>query len=156
MKLRLKRVEVEGFKIFSENRSLNFDAPIIVILGPIGTGKTSILEAIEYALYGNLYSVKVRRELRAEDLINDFSDNLSVSLVLADENGTEYEIYRYRDRAGKVKAYLKINGELVKDEWSKIDSEIERLLGIDLEGYARQIALRHREIEDIIYGTDMQ
>jgi len=156
MKLRLKKIEVEGFKVFSRNHSLDFNAPIVVILGPIGTGKTSILEAVEYALYGSLYSIKIRREFRVEDLINDFCDNLAVKLILTDENGVEYEVYRYRDRAGRVKAYLKVNDETIEDEWSKIDSQIEHLLGIGLEGYARQIALRHREIEDIIYGTDMQ
>ncbi len=156
MRFRLEKIEVEGFKAFSEQCSLNLDAPIVVILGPIGTGKTSILEAIEYALYGILYSVKVRRELKVEDLINDFSNGLSVKLVLKDEKGARYEVYRARDRAGRVEAFLKMDGEVVEEEWSRVDAKIEQLLGVSLDSYARQIALRHREIEDIIYGTDMQ
>jgi len=156
LKLKLEELRVYGFKAFDREVVLDLSSPLTVIIGPIGTGKTSLLEAVEYALYGTLYDVKIRRELRAEDLVNDFVDRLSLSLVLRDERGKKYEIKRERSRDGRASAALVVDGEVVEEDWSRVDERVSRLIGIDLEGFVRQISLRHREIEDIIYGTDMK
>ncbi len=156
MKLRLEELRASGFKAFDGEVALDLSSPLTVIVGPIGTGKTSLLEAIEYALYGTLYDVKIRKELKAEDLVNDFVDRMSLRLVLRDERGRRYEIVRERSRDGRLSAALIVDGEVVEEDWSRVDERVARLVGVDLEGFVRQISLRHREIEDIVYGTDMR
>ena len=155
MRLKLEEIEVGGFKAFSEIKKLRLNSPVVVIVGPIGTGKTTILEAIEYALYGTLYSVKYRKELKSEDLINDFTDRIKIKLALVDSSGRRYVVYRSRSR-DSAEALLEVDGKIVEKSWSKVDAKMRNILGIDLDGFVRQVALRSREIEDIIYGTDMQ
>ena len=54
MKIRIKRIEVEGFKCF-QNFSRSFQSENIIIFdGPNGFGKTSFYDAIEFLFTGQV------------------------------------------------------------------------------------------------------
>jgi DNA repair protein SbcC/Rad50 len=52
MSFRLKTLSVEDFRSIRGPVSVSLDAPVVLIHGPNGTGKTSLLSAIEFALTG--------------------------------------------------------------------------------------------------------
>ncbi|RKG86133.1 hypothetical protein D7W82_17530 [Corallococcus sp. CA049B] len=51
---RISRLEIENFKGFSDTIDLNFDAEIVLLVGPNGRGKTSTIEALELAVTGKI------------------------------------------------------------------------------------------------------
>ena len=55
--MRIHRLEVEGFGPFRDRQTVDFDAfadeGIFLISGRTGSGKSSILDAVCFALYGN-------------------------------------------------------------------------------------------------------
>lgn len=55
--LPLRRVSISNFRRLSGTVELPLDAPVVLIHGPNGTGKTSILSAIELALTGAVESL---------------------------------------------------------------------------------------------------
>jgi DNA repair protein SbcC/Rad50 len=57
MSLRLKSLLVEDFRSIRGTQRLSLDAPAVLIHGPNGTGKTSLLSAIEYGLTGAVASL---------------------------------------------------------------------------------------------------
>lgn len=65
--MRLKRLEIAGFKSFAKKTTLSFDASITAIVGPNGSGKSNVAEAFRFAL--GEQSMKSMRGKRGEDLI---------------------------------------------------------------------------------------
>lgn len=54
----IRRLMVSDFRRIEGTRELPFDAPVVLIHGPNGTGKTSVLSALELALTGSIRSME--------------------------------------------------------------------------------------------------
>ncbi|WP_255773735.1 AAA family ATPase [Mycobacteroides abscessus] len=54
----IRRLMVSDFRCIEGTRDLPFDAPVVLVHGPNGTGKTSILSALELALTGHIRSME--------------------------------------------------------------------------------------------------
>jgi len=65
--MRLKSLEISGFKSFAKKGQLEFDAPISAIVGPNGSGKSNIAESFRFVL--GEQSIKSMRGKKGEDLI---------------------------------------------------------------------------------------
>jgi exonuclease SbcC len=58
----IKRLILSDFRRIEGTRELPFDAPVVLIHGPNGTGKTSVLSALELALTGGIRSMERQSE----------------------------------------------------------------------------------------------
>ena len=73
--MRLRNLEISGFKSFAQKTTLDFENPIVAIVGPNGSGKSNVVEAIRYVL--GEQSMKSMRGRTGSDLIWKGSKNLS-------------------------------------------------------------------------------
>ena len=65
--MRLKSIELSGFKSFAKKTSLEFSSAITSVVGPNGSGKSNIAESFRFVL--GEQSMKSMRGRRGEDLI---------------------------------------------------------------------------------------
>src|SRR5438128_6818457 len=90
----LKQLEMNGFKSFVESR-LFFQPGITAVVGPNGTGKSNILDAILWVL--GEQSTKAMRSERMEDVIFNGTESrkphgmTEVSLILGDVDGRPHD-----------------------------------------------------------------
>src|SRR3989338_3065807 len=73
--MRLKTLEINGFRSFAQKSILEFDNPIVCIVGPNGSGKSNVVEALRYVL--GEQSMKSMRGKSGLDLIFKGSKSLS-------------------------------------------------------------------------------
>ena len=92
--MRLKRLEIFGFKSFAKKATLEFNTSITSVVGPNGSGKSNVAEAIRFVL--GEQSMKSMRGKRGEDLIFNGSKTMgrmgkaSVSIVF-DNHAREFQ-----------------------------------------------------------------
>ena len=151
--MRPLKLEITAFGPYAGTTVLNLDDlgrnGIYLITGTTGSGKTSIFDAITFALYGSA-SGKVRspKTLRS----NSADDDLETSVTLTFEHkGREYTVKRKPDQLRPKKrgeGMINAPGEVEflapgREPLSKVtdvDNAVRELLGVDREQFA-QIAM---------------
>lgn len=84
--MRVNHLVVHQFRCF-EQMAITFDAPIVLIEGDNGTGKTSILEALYYACY-----VRSFRTHTPRDLVKMGCQGCSVNVMFTDSDQIAHEL----------------------------------------------------------------
>ena len=67
--MRLKQLEITGFKSFAKKSTLSFDTPVTAVVGPNGSGKSNVVEAFRFVM--GEQSMKSMRAL--ENIIATFT-----------------------------------------------------------------------------------
>ena len=148
MGLRLREIELEGFRAFKDRVSIAIGDKLTVLYGPPGSGKTSVLRALEYALFGSTREVR-SRVLRKEDLINDWCEKARVRVVLEDGDFT-LEVERVLERGGKERLRVAVGSSELLDE--RGEEYLESRLGVSLEEFVNEIAIGHLELYALMYS----
>jgi exonuclease SbcC len=145
----IQEVEIEDFR--SHRRTMvTFQEGITVMVGENGSGKTSILEAVNFALFK-----QKPRDVNMDDLIRRGSEEARVSVTFR-VGGRRYRVVRAR-RKGKPSGsslYVENNGLeslLVKGE-EEITREIEKLAGVEGDLFTSAVYIKQGEI-DALLGT---
>ncbi len=125
--MRLRSIEIHGFKTFATRTELLFDESITAIVGPNGSGKSNIADAIRWVLGEQSY--RTLRSKRTEDLIFSGSEKrprmgmASVTLTL--DNSTHWLPVDFQEVAISRRAYR--SGENIY----KLNSNRVRLVDIN-------------------------
>ena len=99
--MRLRNIELNGFKSFSQKTTLEFVHPIVCIVGPNGSGKSNVVEAIRFVL--GEQSMKSMRGKAGLDLIFKGSKHLQKS--------SRASVTIYFDNSDKIFKLSTVDGE---------------------------------------------
>ncbi len=155
-KFRIKELVIENFKGYKGRHVVQFNPGIIAIYGPVGSGKSSIAQAIEYALYGQQLEIK-ERIAKLVDLINEEASEARVQLTLEDYEGNVVKIIRhlrrYGDSARETLAELWFNNKKIASTAREVNEKIIEILKLDEDDFSRFVLVTHRVLEGLVYGT---
>jgi len=96
--MKLKKLEINGFKSFVDKARIDFPSGISAVVGPNGCGKSNIVDALRWVM--GEQSIKQLRGKSMEDIIFSGTNGqpplnmAEVSLTLANDNGTAPEVLR--------------------------------------------------------------
>ncbi|MFN8453800.1 MAG: AAA family ATPase [Anaerolineae bacterium] len=133
--MRLKILEVQGYKSFANKVEFLFDGGITAIVGPNGSGKSNVADAIRWVLGEQSYSNL--RGKKTEDMIFSGSDGrarlglASVTLVLDNTDKwlpldfSEVTISRRAYRSGENEYFLNGSRVRLKDVAELLTSGLE-------------------------------
>jgi exonuclease SbcC len=142
-------IELEGFMRYKESTRISFPAQFTAITGPTGSGKSSILDAITFALYGA--SSRTDERVKLEDFVDK---NGHVRLEFY-QGGNKFEVVRGR-KAGR--SYLALNQNLksIGGSTTEIQREIVNIVGLDYIGFRNSTFIRQDEMKAIGSETGAQ
>lgn len=142
----LKKLRMVDFKVF-EDQVIDFNQGTTAIVGPNGSGKTTILEAIEFALFRSV-TRKEKAIRKVEEVIRHNSKKAVVELTfIAPVNRKEYKVTRTIHKgATNADLYLSGKREPVASEPTRVDKEIINLLGVDKNAFSALTYVRQGEI----------
>ena len=148
--MRPVRLEAEGFTCYRERQEpLDFSGlSLFAIAGPTGAGKSSILDTILYALYGEVPRIGKQG---IGEFIAHGRDAMFVCLDFT-VRGALYRVTRRVKRGKKNLATVATLAELVAggersiaDGVKPVNEAIERLLGLDFNAFTQTVILPQGE-----------
>ena len=135
--MRPEALEIDGFTVFRDSTRVTFtDADLFAFTGPTGAGKSSLIDAMIFALYG---SVPRLGERAVAPVISQGRQDARVRLdfALGEERYTAVRVVR-RGKDGNAsvrEARLEHGDEVVADKVRELDAAIERLIGLDFRQF---------------------
>lgn len=143
----IQKITLKDFKVFHD-QTFDLMSGTTSIVGPNGSGKTSILEAIEFALFRQI--TRKEKTIRGvEELIRHSRKKATIELeFIAPKNRRKYRVVRViNPKRTSADLYLEKQKEPVESGAKRVDAEIGSLLGMDRHAFAALTYVRQGEID---------
>jgi exonuclease SbcC len=156
--LRPIELTIEGFGCFRKPVTINFEGlDVFAITGRTGSGKSTIMDAMGFALYG-----RVPRGSDPSELVANGASVLRVSFEFA-AGEERYRIGRavtVSPRTNKVMpARIQIERLLPDQTWEPLEdkvrqatTEVSRIVGLDFDGFQRCVLLPQGKFSEMLTG----
>lgn len=167
--MRLHRLELTAFGPFAAPQSVDFDelsaAGLFLLHGPTGAGKTSVLDAVCFALYGQVPGARPATRLRSDHAAPGTPTEVVLELTLG---GRRLEITRRPEqpRAKKrgtgttMDKAVTLLREQIGGQWrgvskshQEIGEEIRQLVGMSCEQFCQVVLLPQGEFATFLRAS---
>ncbi|MDO8362443.1 MAG: SMC family ATPase [Actinomycetota bacterium] len=150
--MRPVRLELRGFSAFREPAEIDFaDIELVALVGATGAGKSSIIDAMTFALFG---SVARYDEKAVAPVINQLSAEARVRLTF-DVAGTRYTVTRVvartKDGGGKAKEVRLECGTEVLASGKEVTERVVALLGLTFERFNKTVVLPQGRFQEFLH-----
>ncbi|OFY86679.1 MAG: hypothetical protein A3F72_15695 [Bacteroidetes bacterium RIFCSPLOWO2_12_FULL_35_15] len=154
---------LKGIYSYQEDQNIDFmrltEANIFGIFGAVGSGKSTILEAISFALYGETERLN-QRDNRNYNMMNLKSDELLIDYVF--KTGSKDDEYRFivkgkrnSKQFDKVGTYDRTAQKKEGNDWIPIDiNTVESIVGLSYENFRRTIIIPQNKFQEFLQLGD--
>lgn len=150
-----ERLEMVGFAPFRTSTRVDFsDLELFALTGPTGAGKSSVIDAITFALYG---SVARHGKGSVEPVISlgTAESRIRFDFTVEGRPYTAVRVVRRTSRGGATtaEARLESQGEVLASGAAEVTSAVERLLGLTITHFTRSVVLPQGEFAAFLHDT---
>lgn len=153
-KMKPIQLKISGLNSFVEQQTIDFtwltERGLFGIFGPTGSGKSTILDGITLAMYGQV----PRAGKKPTGIVNALSDHIHVvyDFAIGDgENRKTYSIKRILKRKGSDGVSTKEaiicdmtnpdDPQVIKQGYTEVNSGIEEIIGLTVDDFTRSVVL---------------
>lgn len=136
----ITRISLKGWKSHLDSE-LEFSKGVNAIIGIMGSGKTSVMDAISFALYGTFPALQSRK-IVLDDLIMRKPQKRTKAEIELDflANGSTYSIKKSIDAdKGTTLAEIRKDGTLLDVNPANVTRQVESILQMDYDLFSRAV-----------------
>ncbi|MCK5403051.1 SMC family ATPase, partial [Candidatus Bathyarchaeota archaeon] len=143
----IEKLKIKNFKSH-EDSDIDFTPGLNIFLGEVGAGKTSILEAISFALFG-----KYAGNINQNGLIRRGAEKAEISLIFSTTTG-RYKIERMisekKTQKPKMSIYDGKDWRLAVEGATAVSKSVEDFLNVDTSTFLAAIYASQSEIKEML------
>ena len=147
------RLEIRGFTAFRESTVVEFEGRrLFVITGPTGAGKSSLLDAMIWALYGQVPRVGTR----TRQLITHGEKSMSVRFDFT-ARGQTYRVSRRAPATTGTRLERQIEGDVwqpLADRARDVTAQVTEILGLDYSTFTKTVVLPQGAFDSFLRGDE--
>jgi DNA repair protein SbcC/Rad50 len=146
-------IEMKGFSAFRESTTVDLtDVELFALVGPTGSGKSTIIDAITFALFGSIARYEDNRAVAPA--VNQTSNEARVALrfELNDQQYLAVRVVR-RTATGATtrEARLQRGTDVLAADARSMNTAVEALLGLDMDQFNRTVVLPQGRFADFLH-----
>ncbi|MCP1298299.1 SMC family ATPase [Chryseobacterium sp. S0630] len=152
------QLTIEGLYSYQERQTIDFrnltEAGLFGIFGAVGSGKSSVLEAISFALYGETERLNMR-DKRAYNMMNLKSNSSYIEFDFVNYENKLFRATRDFKRNSKKFEEVKPNTvtfyENINGKWIPLDhSNAEAIIGLSYSNFKRTIIIPQGQFKEFL------
>ena len=145
--MRPLKLELEGFTSFRERTHIDFsDADYFALVGPTGAGKSTVVDAICFALYGAVPRYEDMRVVAPVITQGQLEARVRLDFSVSGNDYTAVRIVRRQGKGATTKeARLECGTEVIAATAPEVTEAVERIVGLSFEHFTRCVVLPQGE-----------
>ena len=152
------QLTLEGLYSYQERQTIDFtkltEAGLFGIFGAVGSGKSSVLEAISFALYGETERLN-SRDKRAYNMMNLKANSSFMQFDFINHENKIFRVAREFKRNSKkfedVKPGSVVLYEKQNEKWIPLDhSDCEKIIGLSYANFKRTIIIPQGQFKEFL------
>lgn len=154
------KLTIQGLYSYQEKQTIDFtkltEANLFGIFGAVGSGKSSILEAITFAIYGKTDRLNLSGDNRNYNMMNLKSSDLLIEFIFeTGKDQTAYQaVVKGRRNGKKFEEVKTLERSAYRNEggnWMPIEPEqLEKAIGLSYDNFKRTIIIPQGQFQEFL------